>query len=64
MKVIAYDNYPNDAGRELAEYVDLDTLLGTSDVIVLHCPLFPDTQGIINKANIAKMKDGVIILNN
>ena len=33
-------------------------------MIVLHCPLFPETEGIINKANIAKMKDGVIIINN
>ena len=64
MKVIAFDNMPNDAGRELSEYVDLDTLLSTSDVIALHCPLFPSTQGIINKENIAKMKDGVILLNN
>ncbi|MDR2900480.1 MAG: D-2-hydroxyacid dehydrogenase, partial [Treponema sp.] len=30
----------------------------------LHCPLFPATQGIINKNSIAKMKDGVIIINN
>lgn len=64
MNVIANDSYPNDAGRAIAEYVDLDTLLKTSDVIALHCPLFPETEGIINKNNIAKMKDGVIILNN
>ena len=64
MKVISFDNMPNDAGREIAEYVELDTLLSTSDVIALHCPLFPSTQGIINKENIAKMKDGVILLNN
>ena len=64
MKVIAHDEYESDAGREIAEYVSLDTLLTTSDVISLHCPLFPSTEGIINKANIAKMKDGVIILNN
>ena len=32
-------------------------------MISLHCPLFPSTQGIINKDNIAKMKDGVILLN-
>lgn len=64
LHVIANDSYPNDAGRAIAEYVDLDTLLKTSDVIALHCPLFPETEGIINKNNIAKMKDGVIILNN
>ncbi len=64
MKVVAYDAHPNDAGRALAGYVELDTLLATSDVIALHCPLFPETQGIIDRAAIAKMKDGVIILNN
>lgn len=64
MKVLAFDSYPNDSGRAIAEYVDLDTLLKSSDVIALHCPLFPDTQGIVNKNTIAKMKDGVIILNN
>ena len=42
----------------------LDELLAVSDVIVLHCPLFPETEGIINAGSIAKMKDGVIIINN
>ena len=64
MKILAYDSYPNEFGKAIADYVDLDTLLATSDVIALHCPLFPETQGIINKDTIAKMKDGVIILNN
>lgn len=64
MKVIAYDAFESEAGKEIAEYTDLETLLTTSDVIALHCPLFPETEGIINKDNIAKMKDGVIILNN
>ena len=64
MKVIAYSRSVREDGKDIAEYVDLDTLLRTSDVIALHCPLFPETEGIINKANIAKMKDGVIIINN
>lgn len=64
MKVVAYDAFQSEAGKAVAEYVDLDTLLKTSDVIALHCPLFPETNGIINKDNIAKMKDGVIIINN
>lgn len=64
MSVIAYDAFESEAGKEIAEYTDLETLLTTSDVIALHCPLFPETEGIINKDNIAKMKDGVIILNN
>ena len=64
MKILAYDRFPNESGREIARYVELDTLLAESDVIALHCPLFPETRGIINRASIAKMKDGVILLNN
>jgi len=64
MNVIAFDEFPNDTGKAIAEYVPLETLLRTADVIALHCPLLPSTRGIINKANIEKMKDGVIILNN
>ena len=64
MKVLAYDSFPSESGKAIAEYVDLDTLLAQSDVVALHCPLFPETQGIINKDTIAKMKDGVILLNN
>lgn len=64
MEIIAYDDHPSETGKELAEYVDLDTLLARSDVIFLHCPLFPETEGIINKENIGKMKDGVILINN
>ena len=64
MKVLAYDEYKNpNLVTETCKYAELDELLKESDVIALHCPLFPSTQGIINKENIAKMKDGVIILN-
>ena len=64
MKVIAFDTFQSEAGKAVAEYVDLDELLEKSDFIFLHCPLFPSTQGIINKDNIARMKDGVILINN
>ena len=63
MDVLAYDEYPNDAGKELGKYVSLDELLAKSDVISLHCPLLPSTKGIINKETIGKMKDGVILIN-
>ena len=64
MNVLAYDLYPNDSGKAIAEYVDLDTLLSKADVISLHCNLTPENTGMINKENIAKMKDGVILINN
>ncbi len=59
MKVITYSRSRNTN----ASYVDLDTLLRESDVISLHCPLFPETKGIISRENIAKMKDGAILIN-
>ena len=64
MEVLAYDSHPTDSGRAIGAYVDLDTLLARSHVIALHCPLFPETEGIINRETIAKMKDGAILLNN
>ena len=59
MKVIAY-NRTNRGGEE---YVTLEELLRQSDVVSLHCPLFPETKGIINADTIAQMKDGAILLN-
>lgn len=64
MNVIAYDAFECEEGKKLAAYVSLDELLEKSDVIFLHCPLFPETEGIINRENISKMKDGVILINN
>ncbi len=64
MNVIACDSYPSDAGREIGRYVTLDELYAQADVISLHCPLLPETSGMVDKTAIAKMKDGVIILNN
>lgn len=61
MKVLAYSrSHRSDVA---VDYVDLDTLLAQSDVVSLHCPLFPETQALINKDTIAKMKDGAILLN-
>lgn len=58
MKVLAHDAFVS-----APECVPLQELLATSDVISLHCPLFPDTKGIINKVTIAAMKTGVMLIN-
>lgn len=62
MRVIAYDMYPN-KNLDFLEYVSLDELLATSDLISLHCPLTEETHHLINEKSIAKMKDGVILVN-
>lgn len=49
--------------EQQVESVDLDALFKRSDVISLHCPLVPETTKLINRANIAKMKPGVILIN-
>ena len=64
MNVIAYDLYPDPALKGIVEYVNLDELYARSDVICLHCPLFPETIHMINRESIARMKDGVILINN
>lgn len=65
MRVIAFDARETDEAIKLGvEYVSLDELFAQSDVLGLQMPLFPFNTGIINKENIAKMKDGVIIINN
>ena len=61
MHVLAYDPYPvPDAGFP---YVPLEELLAKSDIISLHCPLTEQTRHLINKGTIARMKDGVYLLN-
>ena len=63
--ILAYDVYEDKEfeKQEGFKYVDLDTLYKESDIISLHCPLFKETEGMINKDSIDKMKKGVYIIN-
>lgn len=63
MEVIAYNRSQCDAGRQIGRYVSLDELLERSDILSLHCPLFPETAQIINAAALEKMKDGAFLIN-
>lgn len=63
MRVLATGSRPCDEGRAIGEYTDLQTLLASSDVVALHCPLLPETQGVINAQSVSLMKDGAILLN-
>ncbi|WP_308991255.1 D-2-hydroxyacid dehydrogenase [Mariniflexile litorale] len=64
LNILAY-NRSKDVSleSETCRYVELDELFEKSDIISLHCPLLESTKGIINKNNMAKMKDGVMIIN-
>ncbi len=64
MRVLATGSRECAEGRAIAEYTDLDTLLREADVLSLHCPLFPETEKLINESTLAKMKDGAILINN
>lgn len=65
MNVLAYDPYPEKSlENKSLKYTDLDTIFLESDAIILHTPLVDSTREIINKINIAKMKDGVLLVNN
>ena len=64
MKVLAYDRFQRpELENENCRYVSLEQLLAASDVISLHCPLLPETKGVINRDTISRMKDGVLIIN-
>ena len=65
MKVLAYDPFPNAAAAKAEEfhYVDLDTLYSQADILSLHCPLTPETEHMIHRGSIAKMKPGVMLIN-
>ncbi len=58
MKVLAYSRH----GAE-EFHTELDELYAQSDIVSLHCPLTAENAGMINRDTIAKMKDGVILLN-
>ncbi len=65
MKVVAYDPFlsPERAVDLGVEKVDLDELYARADFITLHTPMTDATKGIINAESIAKMKEGVRIVN-
>ena len=64
MEVLAYSRTRRpELETEHCRFVTLEELFERSDVISLHCPLFPETEGMINRSAIEKMKDGVLLLN-
>ena len=64
-EILAYDIFHDDkAAEEIGfKYVELDELLEKSDIISLHCPLTEETNKIINKDSIKKIKEGAVLIN-
>lgn len=64
MNVIGHDSVQSDQSKRMNfKWVELDELFKSSDVISLHCPLFPETKGIINKKSLSMMKKTAILIN-
>lgn len=67
MKVVAYDPFLSSDNVLLsdlqAELIELDELLGRSDVVSCHLPSTPQTSGLLNRARFSKMKRGAFLVN-
>jgi D-lactate dehydrogenase len=65
MKVLAHDPWPDKefASETGCRYVELDEMFSKSEIVSLNCPLTRETEYMINKESIEKMKDGVMIIN-
>jgi glycerate dehydrogenase len=64
MNILAYDKFSSDQSHRINfKWTNMDELLLNADVVSLHCPLFPETEGIINKENLKKMKKTAFLVN-
>jgi len=63
MKVIAYTRDPNRESPDHVEWVDLDELFVGSDFVTLHCPLTPETEGMVDERRLRLMKNNAYLLN-
>lgn len=62
-KLLAYDLYPSEKAAKYAEYLPLEEVYARSDILVFLCPLTEETQHMVNEKTIARMKDGVVLVN-
>lgn len=63
MNIVAYVPRIHGDEPDYVKLVSLDEMLSVSDVISMHCPLTPETEGVVNEEFIAKMKDGAYFIN-
>ena len=63
-RIVAHDPYPDPAlAGAGVEYLPLDDLFAAADIISLHCPLTPETHHMIDRAALARLRDGVMLIN-
>jgi glycerate dehydrogenase len=63
MRILATRRSASGPIADGGDYVDLDRLFSESDVVSLHCPLTPDTEGLVNAARLARMKPSAYLIN-
>jgi len=64
MRVIAANAHRSDAPNWPGfRWCDFDELMSAADVVSLHCPLLPQTRGMINTASLSRMKSGSFLIN-
>ncbi|KAF2404400.1 hypothetical protein EJ06DRAFT_202302 [Trichodelitschia bisporula] len=62
-RLLAYDPYPAAELESFVEFMELEQVLGQSDIISLHCPLIESTWHIINEKTLSQMKKGAMLVN-
>lgn len=62
-RVLLFDKFPNEEVRQHGQYVELDELWRSSDVVTLHCPLTPETNHLICAETLNMLKQGVMLIN-
>lgn len=62
-RVLGSDPFPDPSLSGVLEYMELDELLATSDIVSLHCPLTAETHHLLDAAALARMKEGAVLVN-
>lgn len=65
MRIIAADSQKSDPPTEISDFswADVDELFAESDIVSLNCPLFPETEGMVNAQRLSRMKSTAILVN-
>jgi glycerate dehydrogenase len=63
MKVLVHTSHPPESTTAVVAFVELDILLSRSDVVSLHCPLTPQTRGLVSRERLRQMKPAAFLLN-